>query len=158
MFFMSGLSVFDSLAFCLYFLGNTINPGAFPGVAKAVAITLKGTAQAFGAAFPQAKITGLLIGLPKDSRFSIIRDVRNVVGHRISGRRSIRSSGTLHSDGTHTTDWHEETWNLLGAGGKLMFDEKLLQRHLEDITALLASLASAACELAESSQPAKGKP
>ena len=61
----------------------------------------------------------------------------------------------MRADGTHTTDWHEETWHLPGADGKLMFDAEFLQRHLDDISGLLASLASAARDFAESQQPPK---
>lgn len=148
MFFMSGLSIFDSFAFCLYFLGHAMQPGAFPDVAKPRNINRRVTGKAYGAAFPQARITGLLAALPDDAGFSTIDAVRNLVGHRISGRRSISASSTTHADGTRT-DWREETWALPGVAGKLMFDEELLQRHLGDITRLLTSLASAACEFVQ---------
>ncbi len=154
-FFVSGLSVFDSLAFCLYFLGNALRPDAFPGVAHPRSITRKTTSQAFSVAFPQARLAALLTGLQNDARFNAIDMVRNLVGHRISGRRSVRSSATLHRDGTHTVDWHEETWHLPGAGGTLTFDEEMLQRPLNDITDLLIPLATAAHEFAESNQPGK---
>jgi hypothetical protein len=157
-FFMSGLSVFDSFAFCLYFLGNAMRPGAFPDVANPRKITRMATSRAFSATFPSAVITGLLANLPQDTRFGGIDAVRNLLAHRISGRRSVRSSSTLHKDGTYTTDLHEETWHLPGAAGMLVFDEQLLQRHLNDITDLLTSLASAAREFAENSQTAKVQP
>ncbi len=51
MFFMSGLSVFDSFALSLYFLGHAIQPGDFPSVAKPRNITRSATAKAYGAAF-----------------------------------------------------------------------------------------------------------
>lgn len=156
-FFTSGLSVFDSLAFCLYFYGNALQPNAFPDVANPRSITRNATAKAFNAAFPQAPITGLLTGLPKDPRFRAIDAVRNLVGHRVSGRRSVRSSGTLDGDGTHT-NWREETWHLPGAAEKLMFDEELLQRHLDDLTGLLESLSSAAREFAETQKLARKPP
>jgi hypothetical protein len=79
------------------------------------------------------------------------------VGHRISGRCSSRVSSTSHADGTHT-GWREETWHLPGAAQKLMFDEELPQRHLDDVTGLLTSLASAAREFAENNEPAKAQP
>jgi hypothetical protein len=148
MFFMSGLSVFDSLAFFLYFVGHAAQPGAFPDVANPRKITRATTAKAYSAAFPQARITGLLAALPDDPGFSIIDAVRNLVGHRISGRRSIAVSSTTHADGTRT-EWREETWALPGAAGKLMFDEELLQRHMDDITRLLTALASAAREFVQ---------
>jgi hypothetical protein len=148
MFFMSGLSVFDNFAFCLYFLGHAVQPGAFPDVVRPRNINRTATGRAYSAAFPQARITGLLVALPEDAGFSTIDAVRNLVGHRISGRRSISASSTTHVDGT-TTGWREETWALPGASGKLMFDEELLQRHLGDITRLLTALASAACEFVQ---------
>lgn len=153
-FFMSGLSVFDSFAFCLYFYGHALQPAAFPEVANPRAINRKATTKAFSKAFPQAAITGLLRGLPDDAGFSTIDLVRNLVGHRISGRRSVRAGGTTHANGTHT-HWREETWHLPGAAGTLVFDEEMLERHLADITGLLSSLAAAAREFAEAQQTAK---
>lgn len=158
LFFMSGLSIFDSFAFCLYFVGHALEPGAFPKIANPRDITRGATAKAFAVAFPQAAVTGVLASFPNDVKFSTIDMVRNLVGHRVSGRRSVRSSGTMHADGTHTTDWHEETWHLPGMAGTLMFDKELLQRQLDDITSLLTSLASAAREFAKNHQPAKEMP
>ena len=78
----------------------------------------------------------------------------HLVGHRISGRRSVRASSTLASDGTYTR-WREETWHLPGAAGTLAFDEEMLQRHLDDVIALLASLASASRAFAEAEEAAR---
>jgi len=152
-FFMCGLSVFDSFAFSLYFLGHAIQPGDFPSVAKPRNITRSATAKAYSAAFPQEKITELLAGLPDDPGFSIVDVVRNVVGHRIAGRRSIAASGTTHADGT-STERREDTWALPSAAGTLTFGEDMLQRHLGDIARLLTALASAAREFAQQHQPA----
>jgi hypothetical protein len=154
LFFMSGLSVFDSFAFCLYFLGHAIHPVAFPNVACPRDITRKATNRAFKAVFSEATITKLLAGLLEDVPFRTVDSVRNLVGHRISGRRSIRTSSTTHADGTHT-HWREETWHLPGATEKLMFDEGLLQRHLDDITSMITSLAAAARAFVENQQSAK---
>ena len=146
-FFTSALSVFDSFAFCLYFYGNALEPKAFPEVGNPRAIKRSTTAKAFMAAFPQAAITGLMAGLSKDSRFGTIDIVRNLVGHRISGRRSVRASTTMQADGTYS-HWREETWHLPGTEEKLTFDAELLQRQLDNITSLLAELSSAAREFA----------
>jgi hypothetical protein len=154
-FFMSALSIFDSFALSLYFLGNAIQASAFPDVAAPRKITRASTHRAMSAAFPADPITGLLGNLPNDARFKAIDHIRNLLGHRISGRRSVRSSGTLKKDGSYTTDFHEESWHMPGATGKLVFDRELLQRHLDDITALLSSLAGAARTFAESHQPVK---
>jgi hypothetical protein len=150
-FFMSGLSVFDSFAFSLYYLGHAIQPRAFPDVANPRKISRAATARAYGAAFPHAQITGLLSALQSDAGFDTIDTVRNLLGHRTSGRRSIAASLAPHLDGTRT-EWRE-AWHLPGAAGKLVFDEELLQRHLEDITRLLTALASAANEFVQNHQP-----
>jgi hypothetical protein len=156
-FFMSGLSIFDSFAFCLYFVGHEIHPAHFPDIASPRNISRSATRKAFEAAFPQAKITELLVNLPHDAGFSAIYEVRNLVGHRISGRRSIRHSSIAHATGSGT-HWHEETWHLPGGAIKLVFDEELLQLRMADITRLIAALASAAREFAESHQRAKAGP
>ncbi|MFZ0335931.1 MAG: hypothetical protein WBE47_00250 [Candidatus Acidiferrales bacterium] len=157
-FFMGALSVFDSLALSLYFLGNAIQPAGFPDVANPRKITRAATCKALSAAFPQDAITGVLGSLQKDARFASIDAVRNLLAHRLSGRRSVRSASTRHKDGTYTTDFHEETWHIPGAPGKLVFDTELLQRHLGDITDLLSSLAAAARAFAEAHLPAKAQP
>src|ERR1039458_4314066 len=52
MFFMSGLSIFDSFAFCLYFLGHAVRPDDFKDIANPRNIFRKATVKAFGTAFP----------------------------------------------------------------------------------------------------------
>lgn len=153
-FFTSALSVFDSFAFCLYLYGNALEPRAFPEVSNPRAITRHATTKAFTAAFPQAPITGLLANLPKDARFSTIDSVRNLVGHRVSGRRSVRASSTLELHGTQM-HWREETWHLPGAASTMTFDEEMLQRPLDDVTSLLTSLASAARDFAAAEKAAR---
>lgn len=154
-FFMSALSVFDSFVLSLYFLGNAINGAAFPDVANPRKITRAATLRAMRGAFPHDAITGSLASLSDDARFNTIDQIRNLLGHRISGRRSVRSSGTLQKNGSFTTDFHEETWHIPGAHEKLAFDKELLQRHLDHISDLLSSLTAAARRFAESHQPAK---
>jgi len=46
-FFTGGISVFDSFAFCLYFLGHAIQPTAFSKIGKLKRITVKNAAKAF---------------------------------------------------------------------------------------------------------------
>jgi hypothetical protein len=157
-FFMSALSIFDSFAFGLHFMGNAIQPAAFPDVASPRNITRGVTQKAMQAAFPNDALTSLLGSLASDARFKAVDQIRNLLGHRISGRRSVRSSSTLNKDGSYSTDFHEETWHIPGAAGKLVFDRDLLQRHLDDVTALLSLLAGAARAFAESHQPVKPSP
>lgn len=156
-FFTSGLSVFDSFAFSLYFYGNALQPGAFSKIANPRGITRSATTAAFLATFPLARITTLLQGLPADAGFSTIDTVRNLVGHRLSGRRSVRAWGTTHDDGSHTHT-REETWHIPGSVHQLAFDDEMLHRQLDNITGLLTALSSAAREFAEQHQPAPAQP
>lgn len=148
-FFTSALSVFDSFAFGLYFYGNALQPTAFPEVANPRGITRGSASRAFIASFPQATITALLVELSKDARFSTIDAVRNVVGHRLSGRRSVRGASTMQEDGSFTQDWQEDTWHLPGSPIALNFEEDLLQKQLDNVTDLLAELSAAARDFAE---------
>jgi hypothetical protein len=142
-FFMSALSTFESFGFSLYFLGNALCPEIFPHVRTPKKITLVATAKAFTAAFPQARITRRLADLLRKREFTSIGEIRNILAHRLSGRRSIQAWGTTHPDGTYTHT-REETLYLPGVDEKLIFDEDLIQRHLNEIARLLTALASAA--------------
>jgi hypothetical protein len=107
-------------------------------------------------AFPEAAITGILVGLPSDPRFNAVDGLRNILAHRLSVRRSVRSSSTLNADGTLTTNWHEEKWHIPGAADSPTFDEQMLQRHLYDLTPVLKTLTTAAREFAEGHTPVAG--
>jgi len=151
-FFTNGLSVFESLGFCLYFVGGAIRPGDFPYMGKPKQITLKATSGAFTAAFPQTSITRGLVELPQKAEFNRIEEIRNILAHRLIGRRSVRSYGILNSDGT-STHTREDVLNLLGSDAEPSFDEELIQRHLDAITSLLTSLVEASLEFAKSNKP-----
>jgi len=152
MFFMSGLSTIESFIFCLYFLGNAICPKNFPHFDTPKKINLAVTGKAFTAAFPQVAITRQLVELPKKPEYMTLDTRRNILAHRISGRRSVQTCGTTHADGTYTQTW-EETWHVPGFDQEMPFGEGLLRHHLDDIMGLLTALASASREFAESKQP-----
>jgi len=147
-FFMGGLSIFESLGFALYFLGSTLEPTAFPLIAKPKKITLDATTKAFVAAFPKAVITQRLSELSKKPEFARLDGVRNILAHRLSGRRSVRSWSTLHRDGSYESTT-EENWYIPGSNEKLTFDGELLQRHLDAITSLLVTFVWASREFAQ---------
>ena len=149
-FFLSAFSVFDSFAYCLYFLGHSLQPAAFPSVATPHQITQKRTAQSFKTTFPNEAITLALAGLAVDERFGQLDELRNILAHRLSGRRSIRASSTLEPDGTQT-NWHEERWHIPGASESPTFDQEMLQRHLDNVAAMLRPLIATAWEFAEHS-------
>lgn len=153
-FFLSAFSVFDSFAYCLYFLGHSLQPAAFPCAATPRKITQWRTAQAFKAAFPEAAITSALAGLATEERFRQLDELRNILAHRLSGRRSIRASSTLELDGVHT-NWYEEKWHIPGASESPIFDQEMLQRYLDYVADMLRPVIASAREFAEHSQIAK---
>jgi hypothetical protein len=114
---------------------------------------LTSTQKAFTAAFPLATITAKLMNLDKKQWFTTLDEYRNILAHRLSGRPSSNSSYTSELDGTFTQDSHQETWYIPGAATPLNFDKEMLQRCLDEITALLIPLVSAAREFAEEHQP-----
>ena len=152
-FFMNALSVLESLGFCLYFVGALIDPNKFRNVSKPKHITLKATRTAFDAAFPQSSMTAHLMQLSKDPDFIRIDAIRNILAHRLSGRRNIRTSGAIHPDGTYT-ETREELWYIPGLNEELVFNEELLQRHFDDLNRLLTALILASLEFVKAEKRA----
>jgi hypothetical protein len=150
LFFMSALSVFDSFGFCLYFLGGALRARDFPNVGTPRNITLAETRDSFAKVFPSEGISGTLRALLENPGFAAIKETRNVLAHRLSGRRSVRSSSTRNEDGILTTNSHKETFHIPGLPEKLEFDKDMLQRQMREITDMLSTLAAAAREFAES--------
>jgi hypothetical protein len=138
-FFMNCLSVFDSFAFCLYFVGAMIVPEHFSHVGKPKNITLKATTNAFASAFPNEPITKRLRILSEDTDFKRVKLVRNILAHRLAGRRNVHSFGTTDADGTYTQT-REEIWYIPGSNEKPEFSEKLTQHHFEGVNRLLTTL------------------
>jgi len=147
-FFMSGLSVFDSLGFCLYFLGSMVRPKDFPLISKLKRITLEATCRAFTVAFSDALITDHLKGLLIDAAFLNIKEIRNILSHRLTGRRNIYETFTIDSKGISTEK--EEVWHVSGSDEKLVFDEGLIQRHLDEMSRVITTLLSAGLEFVQS--------
>jgi len=156
-FFMAGLSVFDSFGFNLYFLGGAIQPSDFPHIAAPRNITLKATAKAFGKAFSNAPITVALAALKTKPEFNKVDVIRNLLAHRLSGRRSVRAWSTNHPDGTHTRV-REEKWHIPGLTDTLDFSDDMLHAQLASITSVLSGLIAAARDFAESQKPAMAQP
>lgn len=150
-FFMNGLSVLESFRFCLYFLGAMIDEQNFQKTNSPKCITLKTTRTAFQAAFQNSSVTRNLTAMPNDSGFTRISDIRNLLAHRIAGRRNIRSVGASCSDGTYT-EKREEFWHIPGLNENVIFDKHLVQRHLDDVTRLLTALTLASLEFVKSQQ------
>jgi|SRR3990172_4008409 len=155
-FFMNALSVFESLGFCLYFVGAMIDSNNFTDVSNPKHIKLNTTRTAFEAAFPRASMTTHLIELSKNPDFIRIDTIRNILAHRLIGRRNIRSSGTTHLDGTRT-EAREEVLYIPGLNEELAFNEKLLQRNYDDLNRLLTALISASLEFVQSEMRAPGE-
>jgi hypothetical protein len=152
-FFMSALSVFESFGFCLYFLGSAVEESGFPYFNKPKKITLAVTSAAFAKTFPHTKIASQLAGLLHARDFTSIDALRNILAHRVSGRRSVRVSSTAHFDG-NTTHVREETWHIPGSSEVLVFSGEMLHQHLAQLTAQLVSLVAAAREFSQNCQSA----
>ena len=150
-FFMNALSVLESFGFCLYFVGAMIDAGNFPKINSPKGITLKTTLAAFEAAFQNSSVTLNLAAMAKDPGFTRIDTIRNLLAHRIAGKRNTRCFGASHSDGTYT-ERREELWYIPGLNEEVFFDKQLVQRHLDDVTRLLTALTLASLEFVKSQQ------
>jgi hypothetical protein len=153
-FFMNGLSIFESFGFCLYFVGAAQQPRNFPHVTEPKKITLEKTAKAFDAAFPHLSIATRLAALPQEKDFKRIDGVRNILAHRLGGRRNVSGSSVIQRDGT-STHTRKEVWHVPGSNDELIFDDQMTQRCLDGITSLLTSLVEASIEFAKKSKSAK---
>jgi len=144
-FFTNGLSVFESLGYCLYFVGAALQPGDFPDVSRPRNINLKQTADAFKIAFAHVSVTTLLAVLAHEPHFKRLSDIRNALAHRLGGRRGIQETTVIHEDSTsnHT---RKEIWYIPGLIDSMPFDEEMTQRCLGGITRLLNSLVEASVE------------
>lgn len=147
-FFMNALSVLESLGFCLYFFCGMVDPKNFAGVCNPKNITLKATRSAFEVAFPHASITHHLRELLKDPEFIKIEEIRNILAHRLTSWRTVISNGSTDPDGTYSYT-REEFWHIPGLKEDLVFDEKLIQRHFDEVTRLVTTLISASLEFAK---------
>jgi hypothetical protein len=85
---------------------------------------LNATAKGFAASFPNANITQSLTVLSKEPEFVALEERRNILAHRLSGRRSVRSRGTVLLDGAYESTW-AEGWYMPGSD-ELTFEEGML--------------------------------
>lgn len=155
-FFMNALSVFESLGFCLYFLGSTIDPEVFSKVENPKHIKLSATLVAFESVFPHASLTTHLNELLQDPAFRRIAAIRNILAHRLIGRRHIHSSSYTDPNGLYTMT-REEFWYIPDLNERIAFDQELVQRHFDDVTRLLTRLLSASLEFLKSAKSANGE-
>jgi hypothetical protein len=91
------------------------------------------------------------VELHKDPGFITIDTIRNIVAHRLCGRRSVLSSGVTAQDGTRT-ETREEFFNILGLTQPLEFNEQLLQHSFDDLNRLLTALIQASLDFVRSHQ------
>jgi hypothetical protein len=135
-FYTSALSVFDTFGFCLYFVGNGVDSTHFLGVSEPRKITLNATKNEYSSAFPNTVLSNQLSVLLADPKFKEISAIRNIVAHRLTGRRTIRTYGGKR----------EEHWYVPGVGDTITFDRDMVQRHFNEVTRLLTTTTSAALE------------
>jgi len=146
-FYTNCLSVFESLAYSLYFLGGSIQPADFPHIGKPTKITLEQTGEAFSKGFPSTALASRLRALPDVAEYKRIALIRNILAHRLTGRPSSTIDGTIEADGT-STYVREDKWFVLGVQDQPSLDHHLLQQPLDAITKLLEGVLDAAIEFA----------
>jgi len=137
-FLMSAVSVFESLAFCLYFVGSRISLKNFADIQKPHRINLNSASKSYAAAFPQELITVELAALPQKPEFKTIDSARNLLAHRVSGMRSMHRSSIRELNGS-VTHKKKEVW-YVPEKVELKFDEDLLQGQLHWVSSMLATL------------------
>lgn len=149
LFFVSALSVFESLGFCLYFLGAGLQPVAFPLIKNPKSITLKRTADAYKSAFPHATISKRMSELLTSREFCRIDLIRNLLAHRLSGRKSVRGWTRVEKD-TIVESRSEITWHIPGSTENLEFNQEMLQVEFRRLTRKLRPLLASAKSFAAS--------
>ena len=146
-FFLNALSIFESFAFCLYFVGSGVRPSAFPLVRNPRRITIKLTAEVYEKEFPKAAISDELKQFLSSAEFRRIDVIRNLLAHRVSGRKSVQGWSTV-SGQTILEHRREESWHIPGCPEKLQFSGDMLHAELRQLTVKLRSLVTAANQFA----------
>ncbi len=141
-FFASGLSVFDSLAYCLYFFGKEFAPQEFPLVSTPYKIDLKSTQTSYCNAFAAKTITAELVALTTKPDYLELQRTRNVLLHRLAGQ--LMFARPANGDRNSVL----ELWNIRGASTVTIGPEMLGDR-VSKIAMLLTPIVSAAKTFAE---------
>lgn len=144
-FFANALSTLECFAFCLYFVGSMLDPRAFNKISKPRDITPKSTLAAYRSALPNAPITQCMDAMIKDPAFVRIDTVRNMLAHRLAGKRTVSSVGSTGQDGSYNCK-RDERWYIPGLNGEIIFDDQLIERELSELTRLIAALSDASLE------------
>ena len=139
-FFVSSVSIFDSLGFCLYFVGAIIRSSSFPLTLHPRKINLSETAKALSAAFPKQTITNLLSKLSKDKRFTELKAIRDILTHRLTGGSFVQMAFDPRTGEGKTLG---PRWQLAGIERHFDLNEDHLQVHLNGLTDLLTCLMAA---------------
>ena len=92
-FFVTGLAAIESLCYGLYFVGAMTDGTNFPAVDLRGIEPAKTVAQ-FSGAFPNENITTALVQLKDDKDFKDWKEIRNILGHRVSPGRRFHRGGT----------------------------------------------------------------
>ena len=156
-FFMNAHSIFESLGYCLYFVGAAVKPAEFTHVTEPKKITLEETSRAYRTAFPKTRVARELEGLLEKAEYRQIKEIRNILAHRLVGRRHVHSSIRDARHGRYTGT-RKEFLFLPGASVELQFDAEMTQRCLDPITSLLTSLLDASIDFARNTNAADISP
>jgi hypothetical protein len=88
-FFTNSVSVLDSCGYALHAIGNMIDAAAFPLTGQSLrGADLRGVAKSFEERFPIDALTVALMSTNADALATELRDLRNVLSHRVASTRS----------------------------------------------------------------------
>jgi hypothetical protein len=139
-FFVFAVAVLDSAAYALHAVAHMIAPANFP-LTDLHRITFSSVTANFGENFASDRIASALQAICDDLEMSRLREIRNVLAHRVSTIRDYHSSSA-------TPTWDLQ-YHLLSSGlQKIEIDETTTSRSRNALSAQLACLANAARDFA----------
>jgi hypothetical protein len=109
-FFVTGLSVLESIAYSVFVLCSMVNPQAFPiqTVQDRRRVSLGETEKRLQANFPSELLTPEFHSCLADSNFQQWKDIRNTLAHRTSPPRLYRQAVSIGAPNTGVTSWGVE--------------------------------------------------
>lgn len=134
-FFTSGLAVLEATYYALHAIGSMLRPADFPITPRKLkGVTPSSTCKAYEAAFHTDPIIAVLNGVINDTAYQELKDIRNVIAHRIvPGRQTYQHVSTRPGSG-HPPP---EEWKLPKA---LPLNDRLTAARRADLASLLSDL------------------
>lgn len=132
-FFSNSMSVLDSFAYAIHALGHMVDPPSFVLTGKALKVDFRGVVHSFQKQFLTDPFSAELISTEGDSLLVELRDLRNVLTHRVASTRSYISSEQI-------VRWHIGHLEPVSGLQSLVIDSALTPRYRTWIAARLSVL------------------